>query len=581
MVSQQRLIAEGRQNQVLRNLVYRLRQSGEWEAFTQFVSPLFALQGMDVPFDVEKDEWLTATYAEDGCQFDLVSAGSGFLQTINLLSFLFLNESRTALLDEPDSHMHDDLQRLVFAALNALSARRKLQLIIATHSPTMIDAAGLDSVRLVDRKQDRPLVAHSVDTLVPLLADQGLSLPPNKVLETLRVRKALFVEGLEADYNAFVAAIGEVYSPGFGARARGLNVFETGGASKKWPFDAIDCFERLLGAKLQYVYLSDRDFLTNEEVAEREAKATKSGKALVHLERRHRESYLLEPVALARVLAARWHKGALGELPDDLTEPALRKWILSKAKELEDAARTSLFAANDLRGDNAHKNEVFKRLNGYFRSAYTEPLTRDEIPYKLLDAKAVLRALRGEIAEKFKISFSDVDLVRCFEKAEVPADLGKLIDTILAMFPSPIPRSKGLAMTAVTATKTAAPSADEPTVTTRVAHARPMRPAPKEQPKTPRKKEASSPPPALGTTSALGGAGLNDNEKAVLRVLAGSSDGTHLTLVAKKAFPRAPNEKAYSWARNSVRKPLRLGLITKVSTGTYKCTAAGRKAAGI
>jgi len=108
-VSQQRLIAEGRQNQVLRNLVYRLQQTGEWDAFTKFVAPLFALQGIDVPFDVDKDEWLTATYAEDGCQFDLVSAGSGFLQTINLLCFLLLNESRTALLDEPDSHMHDDL----------------------------------------------------------------------------------------------------------------------------------------------------------------------------------------------------------------------------------------------------------------------------------------------------------------------------------------------------------------------------------------------------------------------------------------------------------------------------------------
>jgi hypothetical protein len=125
--------------------------------------------------------------------------------------------------------------------------------------------------------------------------DQGLSLPPNKVLEALRVRRALFVEGLDADYETFIAALGKVYSPGFASRIRGLTVFETGGAQKKWPFDAIACFERLLGTSLDYVYLSDRDFLTDAEVARRVQDAITTERTILHLERRNRESYLLEP----------------------------------------------------------------------------------------------------------------------------------------------------------------------------------------------------------------------------------------------------------------------------------------------
>lgn len=143
-VAQERMILEGRQNQVLRNLVYRLQKKPqEWREFTNMVIPLFSLGGLDVPFDDARDEWLTATYEENDCSLDFVSAGSGFLQVINLLSFLFLHTSRVALLDEPDSHMHDDLQRLTFDLLDTLSQRRDIQIIIATHSPTLIDAAGL------------------------------------------------------------------------------------------------------------------------------------------------------------------------------------------------------------------------------------------------------------------------------------------------------------------------------------------------------------------------------------------------------------------------------------------------------
>jgi hypothetical protein len=600
VVSQQRLIAEGRQNQVLRNLVYRLHQSGEWTAFTEFVAPLFALQGMDVPFDVDKDEWLTATYNEDGCEFDLVSAGSGFLQTINLLCFLFLNESRTALLDEPDSHMHDDLQRLVFGALNELSDRKKLQLIIATHSPTMVDAAGLDSVLLVDRRQSKPLVAQSVETLVPLLADQGLSLPPNKVLETLRMRRALFVEGLQADYDTFVAAMGEVHAPGFAARTRGLTVFETGGSSKKWPLDAIACFEQLLGAKLDYVYLSDRDFLTDDEVAKREHDAGVRGTKIIHLTRRHRESYLLDPAVLARVLAGRWSKRHAEAVPTDLTEMALREAILRLASELEDDARTALVVEHEtsLRGDNQHRTDGTRRLNEYFKIAYTEPLRKRAIPYKLLDAKAVLRRLRSQIAQAHSISVSDADICKEFQATELPADLVKLLDLILEMFSQTSnvggkhknQSPKGTALRPRGSKKAATTRSSAPKRTNRTgngdtrpkAHSRlslakatPKKEATAKTKVTPKRK-AESGGGAKKSKKPRGGDDLNDKELAVLQVLAGATAAIHLNSVGAKAFSGFPEEKAYSWARNSVRKPLAMGLIERVSKGTYKATPAGK-----
>ncbi len=439
-VAQERMILEGRQSQVLRNLVYRLTQKPEeWAAFKEMVAPLFSLEDLKVPFDETHDEWLTATYQENGCAFDFVAAGSGFLQVINLLSFLYLHSSRVALLDEPDSHMHDDLQRLTFDLLDRLSMQRAVQLIIATHSPTFIDAAGLEQVRLIDREYEKPLTPKDVETLVPMLGDRGLALPPAKVVNALKARRALFVEGKEADYEQFVLEVGELLRPGFKATTRGLTVFETGGATKQWPFDAIECFENLLGASLTYVFVSDRDFQTDEELALRIEKAQTNKYSLGQLMRRHRESYLLVPEVLARVLRKKWQsKNPNQEPPDELRGSAICSYILAKAAELEDSTRSRLIVEHEptLRGDAHHRTAEMEKVNRYFREAYTAPLSNGAIPYKLLDAKRVLSDFRTMVAETYKISFQDKDILAGIQVADVPEDLCVIIGQIASMFPT-------------------------------------------------------------------------------------------------------------------------------------------------
>ena len=72
--------------------------------------------------------------------------------------------------------------------------------------------------------------------------------------------------------------------------------------------------------------------------------------------------------------------------------------------------------------------------------------------------------------------------------------------------------------------------------------------------------------------------GFNANESSVLRVLADATFPLHLGVLATKSFPTLADDKANSWVRNSVRKPLKRGLISKIADGTYKITAQGRKA---
>lgn len=67
---------------------------------------------------------------------------------------------------------------------------------------------------------------------------------------------------------------------------------------------------------------------------------------------------------------------------------------------------------------------------------------------------------------------------------------------------------------------------------------------------------------------------LNNKELAVMRALV---EGPATLDEISRRFRRAEKDgQANSWARNSVRKPLRLGLIRKVERGTYGLTAKGR-----
>ena len=438
-ISQERLISEGRQNEVLRNQIYRLKQNAtEWDEFKRIVSPIFQLEDINVPFDENKDEWLSVLYSEDDCEFDCISAGSGFLQLINLLVFVFLHESRVALLDEPDSHMHTDLQQISFDLLHTLSERRNIQLIIATHSPTFIDSAGLENVLVIDRSFNIPLKPQNVEELIPLLGDRGISLPPAKVIDTLKSRKVLFVEGNDADYEEFIKAIGIKYSPHFLSDIRGLTVFETEGVTKKWPYDTIAAFEKLLGVPIKFVYVSDRDYCTDNQLMEKLNASRKIKNQKSHfLKRRNRESYLCEPKILSKLLITKWNiKNPGKEIPDDFTEESIKKFFIEKSREFEDITRTNLLVQQEpyLRGPVEDRTRKTNELNAFFRDNYTSLLATNQIPYALADCKEMLKNFRTYIADTYKISFNDKEILSQFENDDIPTEIKEILTDITAMF---------------------------------------------------------------------------------------------------------------------------------------------------
>jgi hypothetical protein len=430
----ERLIREGNQSQVLRNIVNEVKKKERLDEFLEIIQPLFDVSGLEVPFDPRTDEWLTVEYEEGDNKFDLISAGSGFLQVINLIGFLLLHQPKVALIDEPDSHMHDDLQRLTFDVFRRLADEQAIQFIVSTHSSTLIDEAGLNRVLLIDNSLQAPIRLEETETASSTFADQGIDFVPSKVIEVLRTQKALFVEGKDSDYKDFLSILGQKLNPSFRMKAQRLTIFETEGLSSKWPFDAISAFERLMGVELNYVYLSDRDFLRPEDISERECRANSHVDRLFHTARRTRESYLIEPSILARLLAKKWRSANGDEpIPIDISEEGIVNFILEYAEQHSAKARSNLHIQNEsyLRSDRQARTLELTQL---FDQQYETPLEEGRIPLALLNSKGALASLRTHIGDEYQIHFSDREVFREFEPEEVPQDIQVVVEAISNLF---------------------------------------------------------------------------------------------------------------------------------------------------
>ncbi len=76
---------------------------------------------------------------------------------------------------------------------------------------------------------------------------------------------------------------------------------------------------------------------------------------------------------------------------------------------------------------------------------------------------------------------------------------------------------------------------------------------------------------------------LNEHEALTLRFVKKHKEGVSLRVIADKIFAKRAGkskeyDKAHSWARNSVRKPVRAGLLIQTDRGVYNLTKLGRKA---
>jgi len=143
-------VGEGRTAEVLRNLCYRLVESGQaseaWQGLQERIRQLFGVT-LDLPTYVPERGEVTMSYREgSGTTLDLSSAGRGLHQVLLLLAYIRANPKSVLLLDEPDAHLEILRQRQIYAVLTEETLAANCQIVAASHSEVLLNEAAARDV---------------------------------------------------------------------------------------------------------------------------------------------------------------------------------------------------------------------------------------------------------------------------------------------------------------------------------------------------------------------------------------------------------------------------------------------------
>lgn len=174
-------VGKGQPGSVLRNLLLKTCPSpargqdgriakgysppADWQELANIIERWFSVKISEPKYDSAKDVYITVEYrGKHGKDYDIIAGGSGFHQTLTLLAFLYGYHPTTILLDEPDAHLHVNLQREILDFFKRKSRERNIQFLIATHAEEF--ARGVDASQIVSLLAQVPTRIKSTSEVI-------------------------------------------------------------------------------------------------------------------------------------------------------------------------------------------------------------------------------------------------------------------------------------------------------------------------------------------------------------------------------------------------------------------------------
>jgi len=325
--------------------------------------------------------------------------------------------------DEPEVYLHPDVQRQLIAILRDLGP----DVLLATHSTEMMAEADPGDIVLVDRRKQH--FERLKDTVSVQRALDSVGSIQNITLTALaRNRRVLFVEG-EDDFRLLRRFARKL---GFSELAAGFGItpLESGGFGSWQRITTLaQGIGQALGTSLTIGAIYDRDYFSEEEIAN-VASALSASLKLAHIHgRKEIENYLLIPDALDRAMrravadrAARSGGSATAEIPQaaallrEITDP----W--------RDDVQSQLIGrrASYLRSSGIDIADVSRQTLAWFSPRWESLETR----LTLVPGKDGLKAFREKVQTRLGISLTDARIIEAMHRDEVPADLQSLLQRI-------------------------------------------------------------------------------------------------------------------------------------------------------
>jgi len=187
-------VGKAQPGSVLRNLLLRVWEENrqDWSEIQRVIKQWFSVDLRDPQYERGVDTQIICEYKQGDKSYDIISGGSGFHQTLTLLAFFYGYKPTTILLDEPDAHLHVNLQREILDYFkNQKALQRNTQFLIATHSEEFIQ--GVDVRQIISLLDKVPKRVEATPAILTAMADvSNLEITQ---LSELSIPILLYVEG--------------------------------------------------------------------------------------------------------------------------------------------------------------------------------------------------------------------------------------------------------------------------------------------------------------------------------------------------------------------------------------------------
>ena len=189
-------VGKSQPGSVLRNLLLRVidrndnRGEADWKEISSVIHTWFNVDLQRPQYIKGISTEIKVEYKVDGKLYDVIAGGSGFHQILTLLAFLYGYKGvNTILLDEPDAHLHNNLQRTI---INFFLSR-DVQFLIATHSEEFIRDIDIQSIISIMSGSPKRVVSNV--ELINALSD----VDNNDIIRTQESPFILYIEGEDDD----------------------------------------------------------------------------------------------------------------------------------------------------------------------------------------------------------------------------------------------------------------------------------------------------------------------------------------------------------------------------------------------
>lgn len=428
-------LQNGQVSEIVRNLVLEVKEKSpdQYDKLVRRLERDFDFYLEKIEFDKEHDLNLEARYLytcnDKRLSLDFNASGSGYMQIIQILAPIYLlakDGVKVVLLDEPDAHLHPNLQYTLAKSLREIQKELNIQIILSTHSTAIIRAASPSEVVPISANER---ISKPLSTGLSVEDEIKNRIDTYDLAKSVLSGKLVFIEDTNTDIlEHFDKVLGTkcFYGPNTVAVVRGR------GKNDKTPFRVFDVIQTLTAQEIEIHVIMDSDGL-NSEWKEKLIGFGKKNNVKVHILNYHEiKNYLLYPSVIHKTLLKKYGSERLP------TEEEIKTKIIEYGKRtismnrygFEDLLEEGIYQFALMIGENDYRNQqTVKSESKRIRESY-EQLSSFEDLIKVIMGKETLKMLNVWLTENYSKNIGKNDLLLEIENNDIIEDIKLILDDL-------------------------------------------------------------------------------------------------------------------------------------------------------